>query len=83
MDINDFKKLCKIKGKVIEHNSCNGWGFGGLYGKIYQFGNKEYWDTRCSTRHQGTHSSKRYYLNDKEINIGPFKKALLRMRTKV
>lgn len=55
----DFKKLAKAS----DHNSCNAWGFGGSFGKIYKLGNLEHGSLKYSTRHSGSYSTPTFYVD--------------------
>tara|TARA_R110000868_G_scaffold392714_1_gene663497 strand:- start:949 stop:1203 length:255 start_codon:yes stop_codon:yes gene_type:complete len=69
----------KSKSEVEEFNTCNGWGFGGSFGKRYTLGKFYLRDSKGSTRHQGTYNNSRYSvegLDGVDVSRAKFIKAL-------
>ena len=71
-----FKEF-KDKAHVVDFNNCNGWGFGGSFGKYYELDGFTYRSSKYSTRHSGTYKNDAYYIptdsgNQEEVSQKTF-----------
>lgn len=78
MELSEFKN----KAEVTEFNNCNGWGFGGSYGKYFTLGIFKYRQSKYSSRHQGTWKSDAYFIEGKyEVEKKEFINELAKLTT--
>lgn len=62
MTLQEFKAAAEAQ----KYNTCNGWGFGGDFGKTYTLGKLYFRHTKYSSRHQGSWDSSRYRIEGKQ-----------------
>lgn len=76
MTIAEFKN----KAKVEEYNTTNGWGFAGLYGKMFTINEHKARITRWSYRHAGTEQQNAYFINGERVELSQFKASIKYMK---
>lgn len=72
MTIQEFKK----KAKVEDYNTTNGWGFAGLFGKMYTIGNHKARITKWSYRHAPPTQQNAYFIDDERVELSEFKASI-------
>lgn len=72
MNLAQFKQVAT----KTPYNTCNGWGFGGDSGNVYEYKNATFYDTKRYYRHSKPSDSKSYWVNNKEVTKKEFETTL-------
>jgi hypothetical protein len=68
MDFKEFKQRANVRTV----NTCNGWGFGGFSGKVYELGDMAFYDTKQYYRHSSPTSNISYHIATKKVSKEEF-----------